>query len=58
MNEPARASTPRHTSLEREFFAAVPARAAPWHRRLRSWLLLHALALRPVQILLEKRNRS
>ncbi len=51
-------SEPRHTSLEREFFAAVPPRAAPWHRRLRWWLLLRALSLRPVQIFLEKRNRS
>ncbi|MEO8309142.1 MAG: hypothetical protein ABI616_14005 [Pseudomonadota bacterium] len=48
---------PKHTSLEREFFAAVPPRPAPWLRRARWWLMLRAVSLRPVQILLEKRNR-
>jgi hypothetical protein len=49
---------PRHTSLEREFFAAVPPRPAPLLRRVRWWLMLRAVSLRPVQIFLERRNRS
>ena len=48
---------PKHTSLEREFFAAVPPRPAPWLRRVRWWLMLRAVSLRPVQMLLERRNR-
>ena len=48
---------PRHISLEREFFAAVPPRPAPWSRRVRWWLMLRAVSLRPVQLLLERRNR-
>jgi hypothetical protein len=56
MNDPAR-TPPRHTSLEREFFAAVPPRPAPWLRRTRWWLMLRAVSLRPVQLLLERRNR-
>jgi hypothetical protein len=48
---------PKHTSLEREFFAAVPPRPAPWLRRTRWWLMLRAVSLRPVQLLLERRNR-
>jgi hypothetical protein len=51
-------SPPKHTSLEREFFAAVPPRPAPWLRRVRWWLMLRAVSLRPVQMLLERRNRS
>jgi hypothetical protein len=52
-----RHATAQHTSLEREFFAAVPPRQAPLLRRLRWWLLLRAVSLRPVQVFLEKRNR-
>jgi hypothetical protein len=48
---------PKHTSLEREFFAAVPPRPAPWLRRARWWLMLRAVSLRPVQKYLERRNR-
>jgi hypothetical protein len=51
-------NSPRHSSLEREFFAAVPPRPAPWLRRVRWWLMLRAVSLRPVQMLLERRNRS
>jgi hypothetical protein len=49
---------PKHTSLEREFFAAVPPRPPPWLRRARWWLMLRAVSLRPVQFILERRNRS
>ena len=49
---------PRHTSLEREFFAVVPPQQAPPLRRLRWWLLLQLVALPPVQYLLRKRARS
>lgn len=36
---------PRHESLEAVFFAAVPPRPAPWHKRAYWWLLLRLLAL-------------
>lgn len=36
---------PRHQSLEAKFFAAVPPRRAPWHRRAAYWLLPRLLAL-------------
>ena len=46
---------PRHTSLEREFFAVVPPRAAPLHRRALGWLLLRLAALPPVAALIRRR---
>jgi hypothetical protein len=51
-------NTPVHTSLEREFFAAVPPRKAPLKRRIIWWLLLRVIALRPVQSLILKRARA
>jgi hypothetical protein len=49
---------PVHTSLEREFFAAVPPRKAPFKRRIVWWLLLRLIALPPIQRLILKRARS
>jgi hypothetical protein len=46
---------PRHTSLEREFFAAVPPRAVPLRRRAGWWLLLRLAALSPVAALIRKK---
>jgi hypothetical protein len=46
---------PRHTSLEREFFAAVPPRPAPLLRRVSWRLLLWLVALPPVVAILRKR---
>jgi hypothetical protein len=46
---------PRHRSLEREFFAAVPPRPAPLRRRISWRVLLWLAALPPVVALLRKR---
>ncbi len=46
---------PRHTSLERQFRAAVPPQRAPWSRRLLWWLLMKCMSLRLVQRIIEKR---
>jgi hypothetical protein len=46
---------PRHTSLERDFFAAVPPRPVPLLRRVSWRLLLWLVALPPVVALLRKR---
>lgn len=46
---------PRHTSLEREFLAAVPPREAPLLRRVSWRVLLWLAALPPVVALLRKR---
>jgi hypothetical protein len=51
-------SLPKHTSLEREFFAAVPPRKAPMHKRAMWWLLLTLAALPPIQALIRKRTSS
>jgi hypothetical protein len=45
---------PRHESLEAVFFAAVPPRPAPWHRRAIYWLLPRLLALGLARTLLLK----
>jgi hypothetical protein len=51
-------NTPRHTSLEAEFAAAVPP-PKPSRVRLLLWrLAFKALSLRPVQRLIEKRQTS
>jgi len=49
---------PRHTSLEKQFAAAVPPQRAPWPRRLLWWLSLRAMALGPVQRIIEKKYRA
>jgi hypothetical protein len=46
---------PRHTSLVREFSAAVPAQRAPWTKRLLWWLLMKAMSLRLLQKIIERR---
>jgi hypothetical protein len=46
---------PRHTSLEKQFSAAVPVTRAPWTRRLLWWLAIKGLSLRFVQRMIEKR---
>jgi hypothetical protein len=46
---------PRHTSLEKEFRAAVPPARAPWTRRLVWRVAMKLLSLRFVQRLIEKR---
>ena len=46
---------PRHTSLEREFFAAVPPRIASLRRRAQWWVLLRLAALPPVAALIRRR---
>jgi hypothetical protein len=46
---------PRHSSLEAGFAAVVPPQRAPWTRRVLWWLLLRALALPPVQRIIEKK---
>jgi hypothetical protein len=46
---------PRHTSLEREFQAAMPLPRAPWTRRLLWWVAMQLLRLRFVQRMIEKR---
>jgi hypothetical protein len=51
-------SLPKHTSLEREFFAAVPPRKAPMHKRAMWWLLFTLAALPPIQALIRKRTSS
>ncbi len=53
MSEP-----PRHTSLAREFSAAVPPQRAPWHRRFLWWLLMKGVSLRFVQKMIERRYRA
>ena len=50
-----REALPRHTSLEREFLAAVPPRPVPLLRRVKWRLLLWLVALPPVVALLRKR---
>jgi hypothetical protein len=47
---------PRHTSLEKEFRAAVPLARAPWSRRLMWRVAMKLLSLRFVQKLIEKRH--
>jgi hypothetical protein len=49
---------PRHTSLEKEFFALVPPRPVPFKRRAVWWLLFALAALPPVQMLIRWRARS
>jgi hypothetical protein len=51
-------SPPRHTSLETQFTAAVPAQRAPLLQRAMWWLTLRAMALRPVQKIIEKKYRA
>jgi hypothetical protein len=46
---------PRHTSLEKEFLAAVQLPRAPWTRRLRWRIAMKLLSLRFVQKFIEKR---
>jgi hypothetical protein len=53
-NEP-RYGEAQHTSLEREFSAAVPPQRAPWTRRLRWRLLMKCMSLRVVQRLIERK---
>ena len=48
---------PRHTSLEKQFAAAVPPQRAPLLQRASWWLTLRALALGPVQRFIEKKYR-
>ena len=48
-------TAPRHESLEAVFFAAVPPRAVPWHRRALWWLLLLLLETPLTRKLLLKR---
>jgi hypothetical protein len=43
---------PEHVSLEKAFFAAVPPRPAPWHRRAVWWALVTLLRFRPLRALL------
>jgi hypothetical protein len=45
----------RHTSLEKEFRAAVPLARAPWTRRLLWRVAMKLLSLRFVQKLIERR---
>jgi len=49
---------PRHTSLEKQFAAAVPPQRAPLLQRAMWWLTLRALALRTVQKIIEKKYRA
>jgi hypothetical protein len=49
--------TPRHTSLEKEYLAAVPLARAPWTRRLVWRVAMKLLSLRLVQRLIEKKYR-
>ncbi|MEO8315665.1 MAG: hypothetical protein ABI645_12835 [Pseudomonadota bacterium] len=46
---------PRHTSLEKEFRAAMPLPRAPWTRRLLWRVAMKLLSLRFVQKMIEKR---
>jgi hypothetical protein len=46
---------PRHTSLEKQFRAAVPQVRAPWTRRLVWRVAMKLLSLRFVQRIIEKR---
>jgi hypothetical protein len=46
---------PRHTSLEKEFRAALPPARAPWTRRLAWRVAMKLLSLRFVQKMIEKR---
>lgn len=43
---------PKHVSLEKEFFAAVPPRPAPWRRRVLWWTLVNLLRFRLLRALL------
>jgi hypothetical protein len=49
-------SEPRHTSLEKEFRAAVKLPRAPWTQRLMWRVAMKLLALRVVQRMIEKRS--
>ncbi|MDR2214318.1 MAG: hypothetical protein LBE59_00565 [Nevskiaceae bacterium] len=55
MNLPKAVAPPRHTSLEREFFASVPPTPTPLLRRAGWRVLLWLVALPPVVWLLRKR---
>jgi hypothetical protein len=46
---------PRHTSLEKQFHAAVKLPRAPWTRRLLWRVAMKLLSLRFVQRMIEKR---
>jgi hypothetical protein len=50
--------SPQHTSLEREFFAAVPPAPVPWTRLALWQLILRVLQLRFVQRIIEKKYLS
>jgi hypothetical protein len=50
-------SAPRHTSLEAQFFAAVPPARLSRARLLLWRLAFKALSLRPLQRIIEKRYR-
>jgi hypothetical protein len=50
------ATEPDHQSLEREFFAAVPPRRAPWRRRALWWSLVSVLRLPWLRALLLRRR--
>jgi len=55
---PRMSTPPRHTSLEKQFAAAVPPQRAPLLQRAMWWLTLRALALRSVQKIIEKKYRA
>jgi hypothetical protein len=51
-------SGPRHTSLESEYFAVMPPPRASLLRLMYWRLVFKALSLKPLQRLIEKRNRA
>jgi hypothetical protein len=52
VSAPAPPDEPHHESLEQAFFAAVPPRRAPWHRRALWWALVSLLKFRLLRALL------